>query len=296
MSAEQWVQHANVLIEALPYFKPYSGRVLVVKYGGNAMGDVQATRNFASDMVLLKQIGIHPIVVHGGGPQIGKMLGDLNIESNFIGGLRVTDAKAMEIAEMVLCGPVNKSIVSAINQAGGKAIGISGKDADLMVVEKINSTIWDKQTHIQKVLDLGFVGHPKTVNAGVLDMLVKGNTIPVIAPVATGEDGNTYNVNADSFAGAIATATHAKRLLLLTDVAGVLDADKKVISHLNVGRAKRLLKDGIAVGGMIPKISTCIESIEAGLEGAVMVDGRVPHSVLLEILTERGMGTLVTGM
>ncbi len=292
----EWLQHASVLVEALPYFKPYSERVLVVKYGGNAMSDTQATKNFASDMVLLKQIGIHPIVVHGGGPQIGKMLDSLNIQSNFIGGLRITDAQTMRTAEMVLCGPVNKSIVSAINDAGGRAVGISGKDANLMGVEKLQRQIRDEDSHIERVVDLGFVGQPKTIDSAILDLLVQGGVIPVIAPIAVDEKGDTYNVNADTFAGAIATATNAKRLLLLTDVSGVLDADKNLISHLNVAGAKRLLKDGVAVGGMIPKITTCIESIEGGLEGAVIVDGRIAHSVLLEILTERGAGTLITGM
>ncbi len=293
---KQWLQHASVLVEALPYFKPYAGRVLVVKYGGNAMSDTQASKHFASDMVLLQQIGIHPIVVHGGGPQIGTMLDSLNIQTRFVGGLRVTDARTMQAAEMVLCGPVNKTIVSAINAAGGRAVGISGKDANLMTVEKLHRSVRDPQSHIEKVVDLGFVGQPQSVDTTVLDLLVQGDTIPVIAPIAVDAKGDSYNVNADAFAGAIATATGAKRLLLLTDVEGVLDADKKLIPHLNVAGAKRLLKDGVALGGMIPKITTCIEGIEGGLEGAVIVDGRIAHSVLLEILTERGAGTLITGM
>lgn len=286
-------QNAKILVEALPYFKPYAGQYLVVKYGGNAMGDSDAMYSFASDIVLLKQIGIHPIVVHGGGPQIGKMLEDLNITSDFVSGLRVTDKATMKVAEMVLSGGVNKAIVSAINEVGGRAIGLSGKDANLMEVSKVERTIRDEDSHIEKVVDLGFVGYPKIVNTEPLECLVSGDYIPVLSPVACDENHNTFNVNADTFAGAIASAMGAKRLLLLTDVQGLFDKDKALVSHLNVAEAKRLIKDGVVHGGMIPKLNTCIESIEAGLEGAVILDGRQPHSLILEILTEQGSGTLI---
>ena len=289
----KWLAQANILTEALPYIKKYAGHILIVKYGGNAMGDADAMHKFAEDIVLLKQVGIHPIIVHGGGPQIGNMLNKLNIKTEFKNGLRVTDKDTMDIAEMVLCGAVNNTIVSHLNQAGGKAIGISGKDANLVVAEKKATCVQESDSNIEKVVDLGFVGQPVEINPEILHTLVEANIIPVIAPVAIGRNGETYNVNADTIAGAIAGAVKAKRLYLLTDIEGLLDADKKLISEINVAGAKRLLKDDVIVGGMIPKIETCIKSIEEGVESAVIADGRVHHSILLEVFTAGGTGTFI---
>ena len=289
----KWLAQANILTEALPYIKKYAGHILIVKYGGNAMGDADAMHKFAEDIVLLKQVGIHPIIVHGGGPQIGNMLNKLNIKTEFKNGLRVTDKDTMDIAEMVLCGAVNNTIVSHLNQAGGKAIGISGKDANLVVAEKKATCVQESDSNIEKVVDLGFVGQPVEINPEILHTLVEANIIPVIAPVAIGRNGETYNVNADTIAGAIAGAVKAKRLYLLTDIEGLLDTDKKLISEINVAGAKRLLKDDVIVGGMIPKIETCIKSIEEGVESAVIADGRVHHSILLEVFTAGGTGTFI---
>ena len=290
-----WLKQVDTLTESLPYIKNFAGSMLVIKYGGNAMGDCDATRKFAEDIVLLKQVGIHPIVVHGGGPQIGNMLDKLGIKSEFKNGLRVTNKDTMEIAEMVLCGAVNKTIVAHLNQAGGKAIGLSGKDANLVMAEKRTTATIDPDSNIEKVVDLGFVGEPVAVNPEILHTLVDSDIIPVIAPVAIGRDGESYNVNADTIAGAIASAVKAKRLYLLTDIQGLLDADKKLVSEINVAGARRLLKDGVIVGGMIPKIETCIKSIEDGVEASIIVDGRVNHSILLEVFTKGGAGTFIKG-
>ena len=289
----KWLAQVNILTEALPYIKKYAGHILVVKYGGNAMGDADTMHKFAEDIVLLKQVGIHPIIVHGGGPQICNMLNKLNIKTEFKDGLRVTNKDTMDIAEMVLCGAVNNTIVSHLNQAGGKAIGISGKDTNLVVAEKKTTYVQDQDSNIEKIVDLGFVGQPVEINPEILHTLVAANIIPVIAPVAIGRNGETYNVNADTIAGAIAGAVKAKRLYLLTDIEGLLDADKKLISEINVAGAKRLLKDDVIVGGMIPKIETCIQSIEEGVESAVIADGRVHHSILLEVFTADGTGTFI---
>ena len=289
----KWLAQANILTEALPYIKKYAGHILVIKYGGNAMGDANAMHKFAEDIVLLQQVGIHPIIVHGGGPQICNMLNKLNIKTEFKDGLRVTNKDTMDIAEMVLCGAVNNTIVSHLNQAGGKAIGISGKDTNLVVAEKKATCVQDPDSNIEKIVDLGFVGQPVEINPEILHTLVAANVIPVIAPVAIGRNGETYNVNADTIAGAIAGVVKAKRLYLLTDIEGLLDADKKLISEINVAGAKRLLKDDVIVGGMIPKIETCIQSIEEGVESAVIADGRVHHSILLEVFTADGTGTFI---
>jgi len=285
---KHWLRAARTLTEALPYMRRYSGKTFVVKYGGNAMVNKELAGVFAQDIVLLRQVGINPIVVHGGGPQINQMLDRLQIKSHFIDGLRVTDAATMEVVEMVLAGTTNKHIVSAINAAGGKAVGLSGRDANLLVATK---QVLKKNG---QEIDLGFVGDPKTVDPHVLKTLAQGGMIPVIAPVSAGEGGETYNINADTAAGAIAAAVGAARLLLLTDVAGVLDKDGKLLENLTVSQVKTLMGDGTISGGMIPKLETCIEAIEGGVEGAVILDGRVPHSLLLEIFTERGVGTFVS--
>ena len=285
---KHWLRAARTLTEALPYMRRYSGKTFVVKYGGNAMVNKELAGVFAQDIVLLRQVGINPIVVHGGGPQINQMLDRLQIKSHFIDGLRVTDAATMEVVEMVLAGSTNKHIVSAINAAGGKAVGLSGRDANLLVATK---QVMQKNG---QEIDLGFVGDPKTVDPHVLKTLAQGGMIPVIAPVSAGEGGETYNINADTAAGAIAAAVGAARLLLLTDVPGVLDKDGKLLENLTVSQVKTLMGDGTISGGMIPKLETCIEAIEGGVEGAVILDGRVPHSLLLETFTERGVGTFVS--
>ncbi len=288
------VRQARLISQVLPYMQRYSGSTVVVKYGGHAMGDAGLSDAFARDIALLKQSGINPIVVHGGGPQIAAMLKKLGIESNFEGGLRVTDEKTIEVVEMVLAGSINKQIVQTITSAGGKAVGLCGKDGQMVTVTKVERTVRDPGSNIERVVDLGFVGEPKTVNPAVLDMVTKEALIPVIAPVASGEDGKTYNVNADTFAGAVAGAMNATRLLFLTDVDGVLDGDKNLIPELTIARAREMIADGTIAGGMIPKVETCIHAVEAGVEGVVILNGKVPHCVLLELFTAHGAGTLIT--
>ncbi|HEY3919967.1 MAG TPA: acetylglutamate kinase [Stellaceae bacterium] len=284
---------AATLSAALPYFRRYSGKTIVVKYGGHAMGDDAIARQFAEDVVLLKQVGMHPVVVHGGGPQIGDMLKRLKIKSNFVDGLRITDQATVEIVEMVLSGSVNKELVALINKAGGLAVGLSGKDADLIRAKKLEHAAQrESDSAIEKVLDLGFVGEPVGINTKILDLLEKSDIIPVIAPIGVGEGGETYNINADTVAGAVAAAVKATRFLLLTDVAGVLDKEKKLIAQLSVEKARALIADGTIAGGMIPKIETCLEAITGGVEAAVIIDGRVPHAILLELFAE-GAGTLI---
>ncbi|MFN3852908.1 MAG: acetylglutamate kinase [Phreatobacter sp.] len=283
----------RVLNEALPYMQKYDDEIVVVKYGGHAMGDEAGARSFARDIVMLEQSGINPVVVHGGGPQIGQMLAKLGIKSEFIDGLRVTDKQTVEIVEMILAGSINKQIVGFINAAGGKAIGLCGKDGDMVKAAKVSRTTRDPDSNIEKAVDLGFVGEPDTVDTKVLDTVLGKELIPVLAPVATSVEGDTYNVNADTFAGAIAGALKAKRLLLLTDVPGVLDKNKQLIKSLSVEDCRRLIADGTATGGMIPKIETCIYAIERGVEGVVILDGKTPHAVLVELLTDGGAGTLI---
>jgi acetylglutamate kinase len=292
-STADWLAKENVLSEALPYMRRFAGKTFVVKYGGHAMGDDGLGSLFARDVVLLKQVGINPVVVHGGGPQIGKMLERLKIKSEFIDGLRVTDAATVEIVEMVLAGSINKSIVAAINAAGGTAVGISGKDGNLIKARRLTRKHVDPDSHIEKVLDLGFVGEPETVNPQILTVFTRSDIIPVIAPTGMGPDGGTYNINADTVAGAVAAALGASRLLMLTDVPGVLDANKKLIPQLSIDDAQRLIREGVISGGMIPKIETCLNAVIQGVEGAVILDGRVPHALLLEIFTSGGAGTLV---
>tara|TARA_B100000949_G_scaffold174378_2_gene154907 strand:- start:3163 stop:4059 length:897 start_codon:yes stop_codon:yes gene_type:complete len=284
---------AQLLAEALPYMQRYENKSIVVKYGGHAMGDAALGKAFAQDIALLKQSGVNPIVVHGGGPQIAAMLNKMGIESRFEGGLRVTDEKTVEIVEMVLAGSINKDIVRMINAEGEWAIGLCGKDGNMVYAEKAKKTVIDPDSNIERILDLGFVGEPVEVDRTLLDLLAKSEMIPVIAPVAPGRDGHTYNINADTFAGAIAGSLTATRLLFLTDVPGVLDKNKKLIDELTVAEAKALIADGTISGGMIPKVETCIDAIERGVQGVVILNGKTPHAVLLEIFTAHGAGTLI---
>jgi acetylglutamate kinase len=290
---EELLATARTLSEALPYMRRHAGSTFVIKYGGHAMGDSHLAETFARDVVLIKQVGINPVVVHGGGPQIGAMLERLKIKSSFVDGLRVTDQETVEIVEMVLSGLINKQIVAAIGAAGGTAVGISGKDGRLMEARKLRRTKRDPDSNIEKILDLGFVGEPVKINATVLDDLEQADVIPVIAPIGVGERGETYNINADSAAGAIAAALGAARLYLLTDVAGVLDGKGRLMADISVERARRLITDGTVTGGMIPKLETCLDAVDAGVESAVIIDGRVPHALLLEIFTAHGAGTLI---
>ncbi|MET3438754.1 acetylglutamate kinase [Sphingomonas sp. 1185] len=284
---------AETLTEALPYLQRYAGKTFVVKYGGHAMGDPERQRDFAEDMVLLKAVGINPVVVHGGGPQIGAMLKRLGVESQFVNGLRVTDKETAQIAEMVLAGSINKEIVSWISAAGGRAVGISGKDAGLVIAEKVQGREADPLKGIERHVDLGFVGEPVAVDPRLIESLCADGIIPVIAPVGIGLDGHTYNINADTMAGAIAARLGASRFFLLTDVAGVLDKQGELMTDLNPARIAELRADGTISGGMIPKLETCVSAVEAGVDAAVILDGRVPHGMLLEIFTKQGAGTLV---
>jgi len=282
---------AETLVEALPYLQRYAGQTFVVKYGGHAMGEPERQRDFAEDIVLLRAVGINPVVVHGGGPQIGKMLARLGVESQFVGGLRVTDAETAEVAEMVL-GAINKDIVSWIAEAGGRAVGLSGKDAGLVIAEKVGRDA-NPQIGVERHVDLGFVGEPARVDRRVIDTLSAAGMIPVIAPIAIGSDGHTYNINADTMAGAVAAALGAARLFLLTDVAGVLDKDGALLTDLDPPHIAELQADGTISGGMIPKLDTCVNAVESGVDAAVILDGRVAHAMLIEIFTARGAGTLI---
>ncbi len=286
---------AATLSEALPYIQRYAGRTIVIKYGGHAMVDENLSAAFARDIVLLKHLGINPVIVHGGGPQIADLLARLGIKSEFRDGLRVTDDATMEAVEMVLSGPINKTIVRAINAAGGKAVGLSGSDGDLMRVRRATRTKRDPDSQIEQVIDLGFVGEPEKIDVSVLSVLTSSdaNVIPVIAPVGVGDDGRRYNVNADTAAGAIAAALNAKRLLLLTDVAGVLNKDKTLIREIKCDAVEALINDGTITGGMIPKLETAANAVNKGVGGAVILDGRARHALLMELFTEHGAGTIV---
>lgn len=284
---------AATLTEALPYLQRYAGKTFVIKYGGHAMGDPDAARDFARDVVLLKQVGINPVVVHGGGPQIGAMLEKLGVKSSFVDGLRVTDAETARIAEMVLSGGINKEIVGWIGQAGGRAVGLSGKDGNLVTATRMRRNKRDPESNIEKVVDLGFVGDPQRVDRSIIDTQLAAGLIPVIAPIAIGDDGHTYNINADTMAGAIAGALGAARLFLLTDVPGVLDKAGNLVPELTPQLIARFKADGTIHGGMLPKIDTCTHAVAGGAEAAVIIDGRVPHAMLIEIFTEAGAGTLV---
>ncbi len=286
---------ARILSQALPYMRQYNGEYIVVKYGGHAMGNEKLAAEFARDIVLLKQVGMNPIVVHGGGPQIGAMLERLKVKSAFIDGLRVTDAETVDVVEMVLSGAINKQIVSSINQAGGKAVGLSGKDANFLIARKVTRTKKDPDSNIERVLDLGFVGEPEHIDPSLLDNFEKSDIIPVIAPIGVGRDGATYNINADTVAGAVAAAMKASRLLLLTDVSGVLDKNKNLMPDLTAAQVRALIADGTISGGMIPKVETCLLAVDGGVEGAIILDGRVPHATLLELFTDTGVGTMIKG-
>ncbi len=287
------IDKARILSEALPHMQEYDEETIVIKYGGHAMGEEALAKQFAHDIVLLEQTAINPVVVHGGGPQIATMLKRLGIVSEFAAGLRITDAATIEIVEMVLAGSINKQIVGYINEAGGKAVGLCGKDGNMVQATKATRTMVDPDSHIEKVVDLGFVGEPERVDLTLLNQLIGYELIPVLAPLASSKSGQTFNVNADTFAGAIAGALKAKRLLLLTDVPGVLDKSKKLISDLSIKDARKLIADGTISGGMIPKVETCIYALEKGVEGVVIIDGKVPHAVLLELFTNHGVGTLI---
>jgi acetylglutamate kinase len=284
---------AETLVEALPYLQRYAGRTFVVKYGGHAMGDPELAQSFAADVVLLQMVGINPVVVHGGGPQIGAMLKKLGVESSFVDGLRVTDKETAAVAEMVLCGAINKELVGWIAAAGGRALGISGKDAGLVTARKVERTVKDTDSAIEREIDLGFVGEPAIIDTTILQTCCTSGMIPVVAPIGAGEDGATYNINADTMAGALAGALNAARLFLLTDVPGVLGKDGSLLTDLTPASIAELQEDGTISGGMIPKLETCTMAVEAGCEAAVVLDGRVPHAMLLEIFTSRGAGTLI---
>lgn len=284
---------ARILAEALPNMLRYDEQTVVIKFGGHAMGNEDLAKAFAQDVVYLKQSGVNPIVVHGGGPQIAAMLKKLKIESDFVQGLRVTDKPTVEVVEMVLAGAINKEIVSAINSQGGKAVGICGKDANLMIARKVTE-LPDPESNLMKAVDIGYVGDPLEVNPHIVDVISRSDLIPVIAPIGVSREGDTLNINADTFASALAARMRAKRLLLLTDVEGVLDKSGQLVSALDIETARELIRNGTITGGMIPKIEGCIEVVEAGVEAVVIINGKVQHSVLLELLTDHGAGTLVS--
>ena len=290
--AKDWLSNADMLTEALPYMQKYADSIIVIKYGGHAMKDTKSIKSFCEDIALLKQSGLKPVIVHGGGPQIGNMLEKLGIETKFESGMRITDEKTLEIVEMVLCGGINKEIASNINNCGCKAVGLSGKDASMIIAKKHNGKIKD-ESNIEKIVDLGFVGIPEKINTDIIEILTSNDFIPVIAPLGISEDGKTFNINADTVAGAIAHSLNAKRLLVLTDVEGVKDNQNNVIEELTKDEALKLIADETIAGGMIPKINTCIDAVEKGVSAAVIVDGRVKHAVLLELFTEHGAGTLI---
>ena len=290
--SNQWLQKVEFLSEFLPYMHQYNGSSIVIKYGGHAMTNKEMQSSFAKDIALLQQVGTKPVVVHGGGPQIETMLEKLNIKTDFVDGLRVTDKDTVNVVEMVLSGAINKSIVAAITSAGAKAVGISGKDGGLIKAEKIKSRR-DPNSAIEKVVDLGFVGKPTNIENKVLNALMEGVLIPVVAPLGLGNDGQTYNINADTVAGAISSSLNAKRMLMLTDVPGVLDKNGKLIKELSSEEAKKLIDQKVITSGMIPKVETCIETVENGTDAAVILDGRAPHATLMELFTEHGGGTLI---
>jgi len=284
---------AQVLTEALPYIQRFSGKTIVIKYGGNAMVDDALKNSFARDVVLMKLVGMNPVVVHGGGPQIGALLKKLGKESRFVDGMRVTDSETMDVVEMVLGGLVNKEIVSLINQHGGSAVGLTGKDGDLIHARKLKFTSSAPEMNTPEIIDIGHVGEVSSINTAVVDMLVGGDFIPVIAPIGVGEDGQSYNINADLVAGKIAEVLAAEKLMLLTNTAGVLDKDENVVSGITKNDVERLIADGSIYGGMLPKIRCALEAVQAGVNTAHIIDGRVEHAVLLEIFTNQGVGTLI---
>ena len=291
----EWLDQAKMLSQALPFMKRYSDKTVVIKYGGHAMGDPELAKLFARDIVLLRQVGLYPIIVHGGGPQIGAMLKRLNVKSEFIDGLRVTDEETMKIAEMVLVGSINKEIVSAINEAGGRAAGLCGKDSNLIKAKKLVRTKRDESSNVERVLDLGLVGEPAVIDPHILKCFEHSDITPVIAPIGSGPNGETFNINADTAAGAIAQALGAKRLIMLTDVSGVLDKNGKLILEMSADEARTAMADGTISGGMIPKVETCLNAVDQGVEAAVISDGRIPHGILVEFFTPGGAGTMIKG-
>ena len=297
-AVEEYIQadpaeQARILVHALPYMRRYAGATVVVKYGGHAMGEQDLAMGFGRDIALLKQVGVNPVVVHGGGPQINAMLSRLAIQSTFVDGLRVTDAAMVEVVEMVLSGTVNKHIAGLINAAGALAVGISGRDGGLIRARKLSRTVKDPGSRIERELDLGFVGEPAEIDVRVIHALTGAGIIPVIAPVGYGDDGHIYNINADMVAGAVAGALGAKRLLMLTDVPGVLDGDKALIPELTVADVDRHCASGVISGGMIPKVRTCVDAVRQGVKAAVILDGKLPHACLLEMFLQSGIGTLI---
>ena len=290
---ENWLSNADMLTAALPYMQKYNGSIVVIKYGGNAMAENELVESFCNDIVFLKQSGLKPVIVHGGGPQIGSMLERLGIKTKFESGMRITDENTLEVVEMVLAGKINKDIASKINSAGGKAVGVSGKDSSMIIAEKLTKQKNLDESNIEKIIDLGFVGVPKKINNEIIETLITDDFIPVIAPMGVGEDGKTYNINADTAAGAIASSLKSKRLLILTDVKGVLDSDQNLVKEADEKKIAKMIDNGEVSGGMIPKINTCIDSVKDGVDAAVIVDGRVKHAVLLELFTDHGAGTLI---
>ncbi len=290
---QEWSEKAEILCEALPYMRKFAGETFVIKFGGSAMGGDSNLKNFAQNIVLLKQVGINPIVVHGGGPQIGEMLKKLNIQSSFIDGLRVTDSDTVDVVEMVLAGSINKMIAKEINAAGGKAIGISGKDGNLIKAKKLTRTKKDPDSNIEKILNLGFVGEPQFVDPEVLSIFEDSDIIPVIAPIGVGENGETFNINADTVAGAVAASIQASKLIILSDVDGVMLPNGELVSHLNIATARKMISDGVITGGMIPKIETCINALENNVGYAHVLNGSVDNILLMEIFTESGAGTMI---
>ena len=290
---QEAAEQASILVQALPFLRRYAGVTVVIKYGGHAMGDDALAAGFGRDVALLKQVGVNPVIVHGGGPQINAMLKRLAMPSSFVDGLRVTDEAMVEVIEMVLAGTVNKHVAGLINQAGALAVGICGKDGGLIRARKLTRTVRDPDSHIERALDLGFVGEPEHVDVRVIHALTGAGLIPVIAPVGVGADGQTYNINADTVAGAVAGALGAQRMLMLTDVPGVMDAQKQVIGEMTVADVEAGISSGVISGGMIPKVETCVEAVRQGVRGAVILDGRMPHACLLELFKEGGIGTMI---
>ena len=291
--ASEWLNNADILTEALPFMQKYAGLTIVIKYGGNAMSESSSIQSFCEDVALLKQSGLHPVIVHGGGPQIGLMLEKMGIETRFEGGMRITDKKTLEVVELVLCNKVNKEIVTKINKAGGKAVGISGKDSSIITAKKYKWENGESDSKETKAIDLGFVGIPISINSEMINDLIKNDFVPVIAPLGISEEGITYNINADTAAGAIAESLKAKRLLILTDVKGVLNSENNLIEEIEKKEVESMIKVGVVSGGMIPKLNTCIHALEKGVGATVIVDGRNKHAVLLELFTEHGAGTLI---
>lgn len=294
LNPDQAMNIATVLSEALPYIQRFAGRTIVIKYGGNAMVDEALKNSFARDVVMMKLVGINPVIVHGGGPQIGSLLEKIGKTSEFVEGMRVTDSETMDVVQMVLGGLVNKDIVNLINQNGGKAVGLTGKDGSLITAKKLHVTRKSPELDVEEIIDIGHVGEVDSVNTSVVDMLVQGDFIPVIAPIGVGEDGASYNINADLVAGKVAEVLGAEKLILLTNIAGLQDKQGNTLTGLSLNQVDELIADGTIYGGMLPKIGCAVDAVKAGVKRAHIIDGRVPHAVMLEIFTDTGVGTLIT--